>query len=530
MAMSRNERLAWMALIVVALVLHLSALGARPPHHDESIHCQFAYTLMTQGTYRYDPTYHGPLLYYVLVGFFALFGATTTVSRLYPALAGVALVALPIVLRRRLGRATAWWCGVLLAISPIMLYYSRFTRNDVPVALFTAVALTLFLLVREKGWRPIPWIGAAAAAHAISKETFYVLLPLLGAASYVTALRDGVWESVRKAFAWIDRYRVAVGTAILWFVIVTLTAYTVFLTHPEDFLFPVKAIQYWYHQHEIQRVGGPKTYHLTRLALYEFLPIAAAFIWVGRRALSRWRNGVPTYGHPNRSPWGSLLPLSRLELFCFAWGVGGLAMYAFLGEKVPWLEVHQVLPFIPLAGAQLARTFSRRGRWWSRSLAAAGIVATVWSAAASSFLYPAMTTSDPHGELIVFVQTTPEEEALADEGRALAAVHKGDTPVAAVEGEGAWPLSWQWKKVPVWWAMPEKGMHPELVVCDPGQEGAVRERVGEDYSVHRIPFRAWWVENVPGVTASAVLRWFFTRKTWSPIGSTDVMVLESKEK
>jgi uncharacterized protein (TIGR03663 family) len=505
--MGRRERFAWAALIAATLVLHFLVLGARPPHHDESVHCDFAYTLMTQGTYKYDPTYHGPLLYYVTVGMFALLGATTLVARVYPTLAGVALVALPLLLRRRLGARTAWWCGTLLAISPVTLYFSRFARNDVPVAFFTALALVLFLMVRKKGWRPIPWIGVAAAAHAISKETFYVTVPLLGVASYVVALRDGVWVGVRKAFAWIDRYRVAVGTAILWFFVITVTAYTVFFIHPEDFLFPLKAIQYWYEQHAVQRVGGPWFYHLTRLALYEFLPIGAALVWVIRR----------------RSH------LKRLEVFCLAWGLAGLAMYAYLGEKTPWLEVHQVLPFIPLAGAQMARTFSSKGRWWSRGLATAGLLGTAWTMLASTFLYPTITPSDPHAELIVFVQTTPEEEALANHGRALATTHVGDTPVAAVDGEGSWPLSWQWKKVAVWWSLPDRGMHPPIVVCDPEKEAAVRERVGAGYAVRRMPLRAWWVETDGEVTVSDVVKWFFTRVAWSPVGSTDVMVFELPE-
>jgi uncharacterized protein (TIGR03663 family) len=528
--MGRRERLAWIGLLVVALFLRVWGLGDRPPHHDEAIHCDFAYTLLTQGTYRYDPTYHGPLIYYVLAPLFALFGPTTAVGRLYPTLTGLALVALPLALRRRLGAGGAFWSGVLLAISPIMLYYSRFAREDLPVALYTALALTLFLLVRRNGWKPIPWIGVAAAGHAVMKETIYVTLPLLGLAAYVVALRDGVWASVRRAFNWIDRYRMSVGTAILWFFVITVTAFTVFFVHPEDFLFPLKAIQYWYHQHEIQRVPGPKTYHLTRLALYEFLPIGAAFIWVGRRVVHRWCTGVPTYGRASRSVWLSVLPLHRIELFCFAWGLAGLAMYAYLGEKTPWLEVHQVLPFIPLAGAQLARTFSPRGRWWSRGLATAGLLATAWSALASGFLFPAITTSDPHAELIVFVQTTPEENDLARHGVALAATHTGEGSVAAVDGEGSWPLSWQWKRVPVWWSVPEPGMRPDVAVCDPEKEATFRQRLGEGYSARRMPFRAWWVEDVPGVNAAAVAKWFFTREAWSPIGSTDVMVFEATKK
>ena len=519
--MSRKERLAWFALIGLALALRLAALGDRPPHHDEAIHCDFAYNLLNQGAYRYDPTYHGPLIYYVMAPLFLFFGASTAVGRLYPALAGAALVALPLLLRRRLGAGTAWWSGLVLAISPIMLYYSRFAREDVPVALFTALALSLFLLVRRKGWRPIPWIGVAVAGHAMMKETFYVTAPLLAFCAWVVALlRGGVWESVRRGFAWVDRYRTAVGTAILWFLVITVTGFTVFFMHPEDWAFPVKAIVYWYNQHTIQRVGGPRFYHLPRLALYEFLPIVAASIW----AVRRWRR------------------LKRIEVFCLAWGWSSIAMYAYLGEKVPWLAVHQVLPFVPLAGAQLSRTFSPQGRSWSRAIAAAGLAATAWSAAASSYLYPAMTTSNPHAELIVFVQTTPEEQALAEKGKALATVQKEGT-VAAVDGEGSWPLSWQWKKVPVWWAAPQPGMHPPIVVCDPDKEAATRQILGDGYTVRRIPLRAWWVEDMGGdkildvarwlrtsAAWSGMARWFFTRLAWSPVGATDVMVFESREK
>ncbi len=155
--MSRKERLAWIALIGFALVLRLWALGARPPHHDEAIHCDFAYNLMTQGTYQYDPTYHGPLIYYVMAPLFALFGVSTAVGRACTRRWPVSLWSR---FRSRCAggseRGAAWWSGLLLAISPILLYYSRFAREDVPVAFFTALALTLFLPVRRKGWRVDP--------------------------------------------------------------------------------------------------------------------------------------------------------------------------------------------------------------------------------------------------------------------------------------------------------------------------------------------------------------------------------------
>jgi uncharacterized protein (TIGR03663 family) len=500
LALSRNERIAWSLLIAAALLMRLWNLDGMVPHHDESIHAHFAHTLLTQGQYRYDPTYHGPLLFYVTAGVFALFGVSDFTARLYPALAGTLLVALPLLLRRRLGPRVAWFGGLLLAISPVLLYYSRFARNEAPVALYTGAALTAFLLVRRRGWRMVPWIGVFAALHAISKETFYVTLPMITVAAVAVGFRRNFWDSLIRAIEWLRRYERPAGTAVFWFVIISITAYTFVFIHPEDALFPVKAIKYWYGQHSIERVGGPWSYHFPRLALYEFMVIVPALAWVIRR---RKR-------------------LREVELFCLAWGLSSLAMYAYLGEKVPWLTVHQVLPFVPLAAMQLARTFSTHGRWWSRGLAAVGLAGTLWSGVASSYLYPAMTTADEHGELIVYVQTAPEMGVLADKGRAIAAT--GAAPIAAVSGEATWPLSWQWVGRNIWWATPPKEMRPPLVVCDAKDEATVTEQLGEGYTRRQIPLRAWWVEDQEEVSAVDVVRWFFTRRTWSPIGATDTVV------
>ncbi len=508
--MTRREAAAWAGLALAALTLRLVALTARPPHHDEAVHAHFADLLARQGIYEYDPTYHGPLLFYVTAGVFKVLGENLFTLRLYPALAGTALVLLPFALRRRIGTRAAWWSGAVLAVSPSFLYYSRFARNDVPVALFTAAAMALVLLVPRRGWRLIPWIGVAAALHAISKETFYVLLPLLAAGAAAVAAHEGVGRSFREVRGWLRAHAAPVTTGVLWFVAITVTAYTFVFIHPGDAFFPVKAIRYWYEQHHIQRVGGPWYYHLPRLGLYEFLILGAAAAWVAgrRRRLHRW------------------------EVFCLGWGVSGIAMYAYLGEKVPWLEVHQVLPFVPLAGAQLARTWSVQGAWWSRSLAALAVAGTLWSAGAVTYLYPTITPGDPHAELLVFVQTTPAEEALAKHGEALAG--EGEVPtgagapqwLASVSGEATWPLSWQWRDLKVWWAPPKEGQQPELVVCDPTEEGTIRAGLGPWYRSRTIPLRGWWVERWKGTPVPAVAAWFLTRRAWSPLGATEVVVLE----
>lgn len=503
---SGRERAAWIALGVLALALRLVDLGVRPPHHDEAVHAHFAHQLLVYGAYRYDPTYHGPLLFYVTAPVFAVLGESMTTARLYPALAGAGLVLLPLALRRRVGGGAAWWTGLVLAISPTFTYYSRFARNDVPVALFTAAALVLFLRVRRSGWRPLPWVGVAAALHAVSKETFYVTLPLLGAGGAAVAIQVGAAEGVRRVRRWLARFAVPLATAVLWFVAICATAYTFVFIHPDDFFFPLKAIRYWYEQHNIQRVGGPWFYHLPRLALYEGLIVGAALWRVARRQRR----------------------LRRVELFCFVWGGASVAMYAYLGEKVPWLLVHQVLPFALLAGAELADVWSRRRRLPGRVFTVVLLAGTVWSMISVTFVHPTITTSSPHAELLVFVQTTPEAEELARQGLALQLSDR-DPVVAAVAGEAAWPLSWQWRNLSVWWGLPQRGSRPPLVVCNLPDETTVGELLGSGYSRRVIPLRAWWVEEWRRTGVREIVRWYFTRRAWSPIGATEIAVFERQD-
>jgi len=499
----RRELVAWAALGLLALAVRLVDLADRPPHHDEAVHAHFAHHLLTQGAYRYDPTYHGPLLFYVMAPLFALLGENLFTARLYPAVAGAALAVLPVLLRRRVGAGPAWWTGFVLAISPSFLYYSRFARNDVPVALFTALALVLLLRGRQSDGRSLPWAGVAAALHAISKETFYVTVPLLVLAAVAVGARVGARRTVAALRGWVSRFSLPLGTAVLWFVAIVVTAYTFVFIHPEDAFFPLKAVRYWYEQHRIQRVGGPWFYHFPRLALYEFLILGAAVARVVRRGRR----------------------LRPVEVFCLAWGAASLGMYAYLGEKVPWLLTHQVLPFSLLAGAELAWWWSRRGRWFGKGVVALAVALTVWSSLAVTFRYGVITPSDPHAELLVFVQTTPEAAELARRGVELHRAHP-DALVAAVSGEAAWPLSWQWRDLSVWWGKPQAGSRPLLCVGDAADARELEALLGNGYTRAIIPLRGWWVESWEGTGVGAVVRWFFTRLAWSPLGATEIVVFQ----
>lgn len=503
---SRNRRTArrwaWAALVLLAIAVHLVGLGGRSFHHDESIHARLSYDLLHDGVYRYDPTYHGPLLYYLTAATFAVLGDSNFTARLPVAVAGVLLVWVAWRLRRPFGERAAWWTGLLFTISPIFLYYGRFLRMDVlEAATASAAFVALYAAIhgRRRAWT---WVGLWAGLAFATKENAYVTVFLAVVSAVLVGLACGPRRSLSALVAWLREQWIEVATAASVFIVVTVPLYTVGFTRAADWNFPFRAIGYWWRQHEIARVGGPWWFHLPRLAQYELLPILAALVWIVRR---RRR-------------------LRPVEGFLFAFGVLSIGLYCYLGEKTPWLEVHQVWAFIPLAGAQLARTFGHRGRSWSRAVAGLGIAATLAAAFTASFVLDEITPAQRRVESMIFVQTCPEMRQVAEEGVRLGASAQG--VVASVSGEAAWPLMWYWRRLDISWAAPRPGQRPPLVICDPEDEGAVRTALGPGYRRRRIPLRAWWLMYDRRPSPGQVLRYELTRIPWGSIGSTDVIVLE----
>jgi predicted membrane-bound mannosyltransferase len=162
-----TERLLWLALFVVAALTRLWDLGSRTQHHDESIHTTFSWKFATGETpYVHNPLSHGPFLFHANALIYDLFGANDATSRLLPAVAGIAIVMAPWLLRDRrlLGRWGALAAGTFLLFSPTFLYYTRFIRHDPYTALgalLLVVAIFRFLLAPHRKWILLGFIDVA---------------------------------------------------------------------------------------------------------------------------------------------------------------------------------------------------------------------------------------------------------------------------------------------------------------------------------------------------------------------------------
>jgi uncharacterized protein (TIGR03663 family) len=487
------------------MTLHLWDLGERSYHHDEAIHAHAAHVILKDGVYQYDPTYHGPLLYFLTAATFVVAGQSDFTARLPIALSGVALIAIAWSLRRPFGPRAAWWMGLLATISPIFLYYGRFLRMDILEALVASAAFVALWRAERGSSRAWVWFGVWVGLAFATKENAFVTAALAGGVLGLVLIHRGLRQMVPSVWRWIVDRRWHLLAAVAAAVLVTVPLFTVGFRHPGDWFFPYKAISYWWGQHSIERVAGPPWFHLPRLALYEFLPIIAGLAWAVRRGRK----------------------MRTVEWCLLLFGLASIAMYCYLGEKVPWLGVHQVWAFIPLAALQLARTYGPHGVWWSRSLATVGLAATLVTSFVANFVLDEISPDMERVEAIIYVQTSPDIKEPAREGVRLAA--QGVDPVGAVGGQAGWPLTWYWRDLPVWWSDPEIGQRMPIAFCDPDKLPTVRRRLGQSYESRRIPLRSWWVMEASKPTLAEIMRYVFTRKPWGVIGSTDVIVLRRTE-
>ena len=169
-----------LGLGLLAVAMRLVDLDAQALHHDESLHATFAWYLAEGRGYVHDPLMHGPLQFHVMAAFFTVFGDSDAMARVPHALAGSALVFVPLLLRRWLGGAGTVAAAALLALSPTLLYYSRFARNDIIVALWTLLLVIAVWRYLEEG--RMRWLILVAAMTALSfatKETAYLTVALL---------------------------------------------------------------------------------------------------------------------------------------------------------------------------------------------------------------------------------------------------------------------------------------------------------------------------------------------------------------
>ena len=209
----------FLVLVAAALTLRLWDLDGRTMHYDEAIHVHFAWKLFQGKEFIHSPWMHGPFQVELVSLIFRIFGDTEFTARLGYALFGSALVGLPYFLREALGKPGALITGVMLALSPNLLYFSRFGRNDIIMAFWATDLLVLFWRYIQHAKHRYLYIASALIAFMFAtKETAYMTVLIFGFIMFLLALPDLVpWALGRVRLSQLT------GAAGVLLLLVTLT-------------------------------------------------------------------------------------------------------------------------------------------------------------------------------------------------------------------------------------------------------------------------------------------------------------------
>ncbi len=340
-------------LIALAFLLRLYHLNERVFHHDEAAVGYFTYKLFNDGIYSYDPSFHGPFMYYTTAEMYRHFGDNIYSSRLLPAIFGSAILFLLIPLRRYIGNAGMVVSAFFLALSPSFLYYSRFYREDIFISFFTLLMLVCAVKYAESyaknsAWHSVIRVfylfmgGVALASMAALKENAYITMALIVLFLFLFFIRERLYKGLTGRINKLDKKVLITLAEGIFFILVVIIIFSLFYTGKTFDLYGMKsafekAIVHWYEMHRTERIGGPMYFYLPIMALYE-LPVLVFGI-----------AGIIHYYNKN----------NLLMTFLGYWAMTNLIIYSYLQEKVPWLVLNPLLPLVLIAGAYVGELIPR---------------------------------------------------------------------------------------------------------------------------------------------------------------------------
>jgi uncharacterized protein (TIGR03663 family) len=366
-----------------ALVARLLLLDARVAHWDEARVAFWTLQYLQRGAWSYHPIVHGPFLFHVNRVVFATLGATDVTMRLVVAVVGGTLPLSAWLFRTRLTRAETVALGVVLAASPLFLFYSRFMRNDLLLAAFALTSLGLAVRAwdTDRSAYLVAAGGTLGLAFTTKENAVLYLLCWAGAAALLVGWRR--WhadvprrglvehadrfaaEATSRFGGWPSTIGWAATAVLAWLVVVVLfyasrapAGVGLWRVVEVPSLFPAivteatvgsarQVVETWVTD-GYRTVGGRTALYFVHLVGTLLVGAAAlvAFAVYGT-ALEARRAGGPR-------------PLVALTV---AWAGLSLLGYPFAADMAaPWLAVHVATPLAVPAAVGLAAAVDRARR------------------------------------------------------------------------------------------------------------------------------------------------------------------------
>ena len=485
-------------------------------HNDEAVNAVKFGDLWEHGQYKYDPNeHHGPALFYSTLAVARLTSSpdvqhlSVAKLRLITVMFGVGLILLLPLVRDGLGNAGMLWAALLTAISPAMVFYSRYFIHEMLLVFATFLAIAAgwrYWRSRRLGWALLA--GAATGLMHATKETFVITL----AAAAISLACNWAWsrwvEASASSVPGLKLNKVHLAGFIGIWLLVALVLFSSFMTNLGGVPDSIRTFAPW-----LNRAEGNSphihawNFYFERLLWFHhvrgpvwseglILLLAIPGVWAAftRRGLGGGNAGFARF----------------LALYTIALA----AAYSLISYKTPWCMLSFWHGAILLAGLGAAVVQHRLFPVCSRMLNglkglltrsagrdaaslqtrishehAGWIAVTILILAASVHLcwlsWQAEVTyaADPVNPY-VYAQTSPDLLELVDTVEGVTATSPDGTrtrvDVIATDGD-YWPLPWYLRRLSRigWWDKVPDGPPAKVVIVSPLLAGAFEGR--KDY-------------------------------------------------
>ncbi len=403
-----------------AIFLRFFLLELKPLHHDEGVNGHFLLKLFRDGVYQYDPSnYHGPTLYYISLAFTKIFGMETFNIRASVAVFGVLIVILALYLRRYIGSIGSLSAALFLALSPGMVYISRYFIHEMSFVFFSlaiVVGVLYFIENREVGivatatcaflllicFFPLPFTLANLLGGNLSIRLGFFLVEAILVFLLMRFLLN--WDNGRPIylvlasascvlfFATKETAFITLGTMIIAVICVWIwrKIYAGFMGKVGEYSATDKRLTWSNFTSSFGK--SPDSILLVIIVISVFIYVGILFfssfftyqdgIKGAFEAYAFWtKTGTGDHtqsGYLGYAKWlvkiespifilsalGTLLALfkgnNRFAMFCGFWSFGLMAAYSIIPYKTPWLALSFTMPMCFVAGYGIDVFFSKK--------------------------------------------------------------------------------------------------------------------------------------------------------------------------
>lgn len=395
---STPQWLLFFASVLIGLMLRWTMLDMRPYHHDESLHGMYGryfYDFPNANFYKYDPMLHGPMLYNSMRFIYAMFGDSLWAARTPVCIMGSLFMLVPFLYRRFFIPSVTLLLTATVALSPTMVYWSRFLREDYWV--ISGMLCTLFgCTIASRAWKPFLVLLGITIQWCTKENVFVTIAVVVGFLAFEACFQYLVrkeWDTyIARIFKFVKNNLPLTALSFVACVVIFCWFYGAGFRYKQGIIDGLggKAIEYWSKHHAMERIKGPFNFHvyvtawyelpvfialLTHIALfyYRALPqirfvaalvcVAILFSWIGTppqeiEQMFIWKpfklkNHLDIVGlfvllfHAPLVTIHHMLKGERLLAATGYFSTATFFVYSYLGEKVPWLSIYPLVYSLP---------------------------------------------------------------------------------------------------------------------------------------------------------------------------------------